>query len=77
MKNKLNVFQTVTKWRIVVWNGHERKYAQQYGPDFIAKDLEAVQQLINYMGYKVVDILTWVCDVQATPMPVKFDPTNN
>lgn len=80
-KHNLKIFATVESW-----NPDERPrrmVVDKYGPDFFAKDFDAVQQLINIMGYQVVDILTWVCDVDATDiagtpvLPIQFDPTLN
>lgn len=80
-KHNLKIFATVE-----FWNPDELPYRYvvgKYGPDFFAKDMQEVQRLISYMQYKVVDIMTWVCEVDATDLigtPLlnnEFDPSFN
>lgn len=78
----LNVFHTVEYWN-PDFEAIGKLVKGLSGPDFIAKDMESVWQIIFYMGYQVVDIQLKVGEVTAmdilgTPvLPIIFDPNQN
>jgi hypothetical protein len=78
----LIVFQTVAYWN-PDFEAIGKQRVGESGPQFIAKDVLAVKQLIHIMNYQVVDIRVKVGEVDASDligtrlMPYRFDPNQN
>lgn len=78
----LKVFQTVTCWN-PDFEAIGKLVVGKSGPDFLAKDQESVQQIIEIMEYHVVDIQLKVGEVDASDivgtrlLPRIIDPNQN
>lgn len=79
----LKVYHSNASYDMQLYEETGKLFPNEVGPEFIAKDLKSVEQLIRIMEYKVVDIRQVAGYVDATDilgsvlLPNKFDPTLN
>lgn len=74
----LKVYHSTAEYNLELFEETGKLFPCRVGPEFIAKDLQSVDHLINIMGYLVVDIRQVVSYIDASDVvPDPFDPNHN